>query len=60
MFATTVEFSVDAPVASVGSDVSPALDALVARWREDPVVSSVAVEWKAFPRPGDALIGSCC
>ena len=58
MFATTAEFSLEAPVAGVGSEVSPALDALVARWRDDPAVSSVAVEWKALPHAGDALIGA--
>jgi hypothetical protein len=58
MLETTVEFCVSAPVAGVGSDVSPTLDALASRWRDDPSVSSVAVEWKALPREGGALIGS--
>jgi hypothetical protein len=58
MLATTVEFSVRAPVAGVGSEVSPELDALVARWRNDSEVSSVAVEWKALPRAGGALVGA--
>jgi hypothetical protein len=54
---TTVEFSVEAPVADVGSEDSPALDALVTRWRDDPEVSAVVVEWKSLPRAGDELIG---
>ena len=58
MFATTAEFSLDAPVAGVGSEASPELDALVARWRGDPAVSSVAVEWRALPRPGEVLVGA--
>ena len=58
MFATTVEFNVDAPVAGVGSEVSLPLEALVARWRADRAVSSVAVEWKALPRAGESLIGA--
>jgi hypothetical protein len=58
MFTTTAEFNVDAPVVGVGSEESPALDALVARWRSDQAVSTVAVEWKALPRAGDALVGA--
>src|SRR4051812_15391011 len=58
MFVTTVEFSVGAPVAGPGSEVSPALDALVARWRNDPEVSSVVVAWKALPHAGGLLIGA--
>src|SRR5262245_25892554 len=58
MLATTVEFSMDAPVVGVGSEESPALDTLAARWRDDPAVTAVAVEWKSLPREGDALIGA--
>src|SRR5262245_49011621 len=57
VFATSVEFSVAAPVVGVECTTSPTLDALVARWRDDPEVSSAAVEWKSLPRAGDALIG---
>jgi hypothetical protein len=58
MFTTTVEFSVNAPVLGIGSDVSPALDALVARWQDDPVVAGVAVKWMALPRAGENLFGA--
>jgi hypothetical protein len=55
MLTTTVEFSVEASVAGVESRASSALDELVARWRMDPAVSSVKVDWKALPRTEDYL-----
>lgn len=58
MFATTVEFNVDAPVTSLGSEESPALEALLARLRDDPAVSEIAVDWKALPRAGEILLGA--
>jgi hypothetical protein len=58
MLATTVEFNVRAPVTGAGSEESPVLAGLVARWRNDPTVSAVAIEWKALPREGDSLIGA--
>lgn len=57
MLTTTVEFNVESPVASVESRASTALDVLVARWRKDPAVSSVTVDWKALPRTDDSLVG---
>ena len=57
MLATTVEFNIGAPVTGTGSEESPVLAGLVARWRNEPTVAAVAVEWKALPREGDSLIG---